>query len=386
MRDSERSSTYRKLLSDINNNIISHPVVRRRTQPFIRAAANGASRLNYPTMLTWNVTKACNLSCTYCAASALRGRVRSTPESRNAILEQIVEMQPVFVSLLGGEPTLAPEIGEIITTLVENDIHADMTTNGIRVTTELARLYASLDPGTYSLMLSLDSYDSATNDSIRGRGSHDTILRAAKELHSAGVKFSLGMTIGASNIHHLTQTYKLASDIGASSFCAWFIMPAGRGTSAESILPDDEFVAQAYEVLNLSAAGETKIGRLDLSPAIMKWLKRDAVDLGISQSTSELASCVGCEGCRYRILIDEDGTVYPCDFLQVPEFRMGNLFENNWNEIWNSRAAKLKLLLTRKTKPGCRTCPLQDCDTGCFGVSFAHYKETGELLPMCEVC
>lgn len=385
MREDTRASLYRDLIAAVDEAHVSHPAVSRCRHPYLQALAGGARRLETPTMVTWNVTKACNLACTYCAANARKGPPGSTPEDRARILDKILSLDPVLVSMIGGEPTLAPEIGDLFAAVVKSGAHADMTTNGARVTESFANALSDLDHSRYSLMISLDSWDRYTNDMGRGLGSFTTATRAARRLASAGVPFAIGMTIGPRNVHQLLGTYRYARDMGASLFCAWFVMATGRATVEDVVLPDEEFARQVMTVLDESSRSTTKISRIDLSFAVMGTLRRSIRKTQVTAAASELASMVGCEGCRYRMLVDENGDVYPCDFLQVDEFLMGNLLTDAWPSIWNSRPALLKAVLSRRTKPGCRDCPMLECDTGCFGVSFAHFKRTGQLLPMCEV-
>ncbi|MCS4484008.1 SPASM domain-containing protein [Gleimia sp. 6138-11-ORH1] len=195
------------------------------------------------------------------------------------------------------------------------------------------------------------------------------------------------MTISKSNLHHVLATYMFAEEIGASLFCSWFVMPSGSASKCEATLPDSIYIEQVHKILDLAEENFLPVGRMDLSYATVRILSSNP-QLGKIEGSSalaEVASKVSCEGCRYRTLIDENGDVFPCNFLQYDAFRMGNLLSDNWVDIWYSRPARFKASLTRSNKPKYKDCEAQFCDTGCFGVSFANYLETGKLLPMCEV-
>ncbi|MDO5092253.1 MAG: radical SAM protein [Propionibacteriaceae bacterium] len=339
-------------------------------------------------MLTWNVTRSCNLRCSYCAPNAPFGKPAGSERDRLRILDAILALNPIFVSLLGGEPTLVPEISTLIHRLIEHDVHADLTTNGAGVNDDFCRNLEGFGSSRYTIMLSLDSNSPETNDAQRGPGSFKTAIRAARRMGSYDLPFAVGMTITPKNMHDLVETYELAAELGARFFCAWFVMPSGRATRDHVASPDEEFVRQVKTVVEGSQLGGPRLSRLDLSYSSMRHI-RDSMGSNHCQSVTpqlaEAASMIGCEGCRYRILVDENGDVYPCDFLQYSEFKMGNLLDDPWDDVWNSPPAVLKARLTRSAKPGCQSCALTVCDTGCFGITYAEFKRSGKLLPMCEV-
>lgn len=376
-----------ELIKRIQRNVVSHPILFKRKEPFIAALQRGESRLEKPTMATWNLTRKCNLQCLYCAVNADFGKPTTSSMTSQLVLDKLLSLELRYVSLLGGEPTLCVDLPIYINQLTDAGVFVDITTNGAKITPELLdALKQARARKLLSLMISLDASDPERNDSIRGRGSHETAIRASKLLRRNNIPFSIGMTISKFNIHDISSTYKYAKELGASSFCSWFVMPAGRATKALVTHPDDEYIRQVNQILDSVEAGSLPIGRMDLSYATVKVLrKHPAMSDGFDQVNAEFTSIIDCEGCKYRVLVDYNGDVYPCDFLQYPTFLLGNILKDDWQSIWNSPAACYKACLTRSTKPGCKDCPAFGCDTGCFGVSFANFLETGKILPMCEV-
>ena len=214
----------------IRDNLEPHPISTRRRAPYLEAINSGIERLSRPTMLTWNVTRSCNLRCVYCAPDAPFGKPTGSPFERARILDAILALDPLFVSLLGGEPTLVPEISTLIHQLLEHGVHADLTTNGAGVNEMFCSDLASADASRYTIMLSLDSNRAEINDTQRGPGCFATATRAAHRMASYALPFAIGMTITPRNLHDLVGTYQLATELGAQYFCAWFVMRSGRAT------------------------------------------------------------------------------------------------------------------------------------------------------------
>jgi MoaA/NifB/PqqE/SkfB family radical SAM enzyme len=89
----------------------------------------------------------------------------------------------------GGEPFLNPDMEAILEATLRHG-PATVLTNGLLLGPERCRrLRALADASRYSLdfRVSLDGYDAATNDRIRGDGTFERILAGAKSLHDVGL-------------------------------------------------------------------------------------------------------------------------------------------------------------------------------------------------------
>jgi radical SAM protein with 4Fe4S-binding SPASM domain len=67
--------------------------------------------------------------------------------------------------------------------------------------------------------------------------------------------------------------------------------------------------------------------------------------------------------------VTETGDVYPCQFAQLPEFRIGSIRKQSFSEIWNDpNNPVLKLFREKKEHltGKCRSCSYLDlCGGGC---------------------
>ena len=134
----------------------------------------------------------CNLACTHCFVSCsptnhthefmTLGQVRG-------YLDEAAKLGVREYYFTGGEPFLNPEMEAILeATLAVGP--ATVLTNGLLLSpSRCARLKALADATDYSLDLrvSLDGYDAASNDPIRGAGTFDRILAGVRNLADAGL-------------------------------------------------------------------------------------------------------------------------------------------------------------------------------------------------------
>jgi AdoMet-dependent heme synthase len=134
----------------------------------------------------------CNLACTHCFVSC-------SPTNHTHEMISLAEVRRYLdeAALLGvreyyftgGEPFLNPEMEAILAaTLAVGP--ANVLTNGLLLDpSRCTRLKALADASDYSLDLrvSMDGYDAASNDPIRGEGTFERILAGIRNLVEAGL-------------------------------------------------------------------------------------------------------------------------------------------------------------------------------------------------------
>ena len=134
----------------------------------------------------------CNLACTHCFVSC--SPTNHTHElldldTVRRYLDEAVGLGVREYYFTGGEPFMNPELEEILAATLEVG-PATVLTNGLVLDPErCARLAALQAASDYSLdfRVSLDGYDAASNDPIRGEGTFDRILEGVTNLHRAGL-------------------------------------------------------------------------------------------------------------------------------------------------------------------------------------------------------
>lgn len=134
----------------------------------------------------------CNLRCTHCFIScspANHSHEMLSLETVKGFLEEARGLGVKEYYFTGGEPFLNPEILEMLeAALVQGPV--SVLTNGVLIRPDTARRLRQLsDASDYSLdlRLSIDGWDAASNDPIRGRGTFARILAGIRQLAQAGL-------------------------------------------------------------------------------------------------------------------------------------------------------------------------------------------------------
>ncbi len=142
------------------------------------------------------VNEECNLSCPVCFAdsSPARKGTRSLAEIER-MLDTLVESEgfPDLVQISGGEPTIHPDIVEILKRAKARPIrHIMLNTNGIRIARDKAFVegLAALKPG-FEVYLQFDSMRRGALENIRGADLRKVREQALANLEAAGISTTL---------------------------------------------------------------------------------------------------------------------------------------------------------------------------------------------------
>lgn len=181
-----------------------------------------------PAMITWQLTRDCDLACLHCCTDSAPGRglpgELTAPESRR-LCEQIVEANVPYVMVVGGEPTIVPHFFEVAETLGQAGVWLKIETNGQRFgDTEAERL--SRLP-IRSIQISIDGATEETYRKQRPGGSLEKALNACRSVKKCGMPLEITFAPTRLNIHEAERVIDLASELGAFRFNTGRLMRLG---------------------------------------------------------------------------------------------------------------------------------------------------------------
>ncbi len=171
----------------------------------------------------------CNLSCKHCYINPLQHGSNMLPLS--TVLKWLKLFaraeQETNLILLGGEPTMHPDLGAIIRAAKSLRYAVTVDSNGFLFHDLLEKVTpAELD----FLSFSLDGPEPDVNDPIRGDNVFVTCTKNLKKAVAKGFHTSLIYTVSALNIDHLHKMPTLLKELGVQRF---FIQVIGlRGKPA----------------------------------------------------------------------------------------------------------------------------------------------------------
>ena len=268
------------------------------------------------------VTYRCNARCTMCN----RYKCPSKPDEDLSI-ETIKKLPKMyFTNITGGEPFIREDLPEIVRELYKKSDRIVISTNGFFTDRIIALCKEFPNIG---IRISIEGLEK-TNNEIRGlndgfnRGY--TTLKKLKEMGMKDVGF--GMTVQDKNAPDLVPLYKLSNEMDME-FATASLHNSFYFVEAKNIIKDRPMVAKNFEKLT---------NELLNSKSPKKWF-RAYFNHGLINYIYGQKRLLPCDMAFDTFFIDPYGDVMPCNGTKDKEV-MGNLNEQNWDELWNSEQAE----------------------------------------------
>lgn len=332
--------------------------------------------------LTIHITNRCNLNCPYCYKDANRNSKELSKGDILRIVEEASQIGFCEFTFSGGEPTLHPDIFDILEILSEKypEHKLNLITNG---TTDLSDYAIDVMVKTlFAIQISVDSADEEINRKTRGIDSVQKIKvlsqrlaqRGYKKFYFACVPYTSGMG-ELSNIKEIPQLLRLAAYLGAKGLYVNMLKPNGRMSLEEYKNYDiNEFWECINECEN-ELVSLYNIGYRELSLFAASDFKHILLEYRHKE---------GCSAGVGEMAIDNDGNVYPCPSLMVPDFLFGNIHEQSVLEIYQSMN-NMFLDITVDHIEKCRKCiGRYICGGGCRAMAYALNNDIRSADPYCE--
>lgn len=319
-------------------------------------------------------SSACNLRCRYCFYTDVASR-RERPslgimsrETMEKILGNIRRsLSPgdtVSFGFQGGEPTLAgldfyrKFVRQVESWNLKINISWTIQTNGILLDEEWCRF---LKEKQFLVGLSLDilpkCHDFARVDP-EGRGTYRRVVETLDRLRRHGIEYNVLCTLTNPTARHPDKVWKQVRDLDIPYIqftpCLDRLDPAVKSPYA---LTPDRFASFYSQLFRLWAA--------DFARGQYRSVKLfdDLVNL---LAFGRVTGC-GIDGkCRPQIVVEADGSVYPCDFYCLDAYRAGSLAEQSLEAVCASQALPQFADRPHEAPGLCQTCPYHSlCGGGC---------------------
>lgn len=282
-------------------------------------------------LISWNVTRACNLLCKHCYRDAGKKDPDelSTQEARG-LLDEIALAGFKIMVLSGGEPLLRKDIYELISYASAKGLRPVLGTNGTLIDETVALKLKQA--GLMRAGISLDSVDPKIHDDFRQKkGSWQKSVEAMKNCRDIGLAFQMHTTVTRWNRDQIEKLIDFAAQSGASAYHIFFLVPTGRGKDIDRIF----LTPQEYEQLLPKILDRQKGLPLELRPICAPQFMRIAKEKNIPLRFER-----GClAGVSYCCIIP-NGDVHPCPYLPL---KIGNVRQEKFSSIWKNAPMFIRL-------------------------------------------
>lgn len=316
----------------------------------------------------------CNLRCKYCFYFDVADNrlVQNYGPMKTEVLECLVKKSFLYSDSIvnfmfqGGEPTLVglkfyEQFHEFVEKYNTNNIKVNyfMQTNGTLLNKKWIELYKK---HKYLIGVSLDGYKEI-HDTYRlttaNKGSYENVMAGIKLLEDNGIDFNILCVINNLVAKNGAKVYKFFKE---QNFKHLQFIPCID--SFQKNEKDESFGLKAIDY-----------GRF-LNETFELWyqdfLNEDYVFIRYFDNLIKIMmggqpeACDMMGFCSINGVIESNGSVYPCDFYVLDEYRLGNIMESNFEELLFNKTAVDFYLSSLKKSEKCKKCQyLKICRSGC---------------------
>lgn len=288
-----------------------------------------------PIAISFEPTTSCNLRCPECP-SGLRSFTRPTgmleEEMYKKTIDELADTLLYLIFYFQGEPYLHPKFFELVKYAHDKGLYTATSTNAHYLTDERAR--RTVESGLDRLIISIDGTTQDVYQQYRIGGKLEKVLEGTrniikwkKKLGSKTPHTIFQFLVVKPNEHQIEEVKKIAKEMGVDE--------VGLKT------------AQIYDYEEGS----------DLIPTIDKYSRYKKENSGQYSIKNELVD--HCWKMWHSCVITWDGLVVPCCFDKDAEYRMGDMKQQSFKELWEGESYKsfrASLIKSRNEIEMCKNC------------------------------
>jgi pyrroloquinoline quinone biosynthesis protein E len=325
-----------------------------------------------PYNLVAELTYRCPLRCVYCSNPV---GWREVPDALDGALwsrafAEAAALGVVHVGLTGGEPTLHPEIEEIVAGAAGAGLYVHLVTAGTTLSrAELASLSAR---GLRSVQLSLQDTEAESADRIAGARAHRRKLAFAEAVRAEDLPLTLNVVLHRHNLERVEEIIALARRLGALRL----------------ELANAQYDGMAY--VNRAALLPTR-AQLDVAAAAVARARAEAAAPEIlwvlpDHWRDRPKPCMGGWG-RRTLVLAPDGLALPCHgAASLPGLEFWRFPERALAACWTDAPGMNAFRGEAWMREPCRSCPERSRDFGgCRCQAFRLAGDAAQADPACAL-
>ncbi len=333
-------------------------------------------------IISWNITRKCNLRCSHCYLPAAFSSDRiseansscelSTQESLR-LIDQIARInEEVMLILSGGEPLLRSDIYKLAEHASGKGMMVVLGTNGLLLDNETAlKLKQS---GVSGISISLDSINAGIHDSMRFiKGAWQRAVEAIKICRNNGISVQVNTVITKGNYDKIPEIIQFAHSLEANVFSPFFLVCTGRGEQLIDITPEQHEQVLS-QIVNSQKKYKGMMIRTRCAPTVRRILYQNNPESSLLKL--DAGKCLaGVSYCR----ITSEGSVTPCPYMQKTT---DSVRDKSFEEIWEN-SEEFRALREPSLKGKCKVCEFSLLCGGCRARAYASHNDMMDEDPWC---
>jgi len=340
-----------------------------------------------PLIVSYSVTKACNLRCLHCHVEAQEAMANELNliEAMQAIDEMALLGTEALI-FSGGEPLLRKDfVLSLAEYCVDAGIIPAVLTNGVLLNHKVA--WELKDAGIMAVGIPLDSVDPACHDKLRNvPGTFEKAVNAVRACLDVELEVVITTMALKDSFDDIPKRIDFIANLGADQVAVYDLVPMGRGKNvmdqAMCQTQRTRLIKYLHQMQEDNEMVFTMSGGLPLYPEIVSRMHRlnDTKPKDLLLKQFWVNAPVGCHAGILYFSLRPNGDVYPCTFLPV---KVGNIREQSLADIWRNSKVLNELRERSLLKGKCGECEYRETCGGCRGRAYACSGDYLETDPVC---
>jgi len=357
-------------------------------KPAERNPRHGPDYSAAPFLTIWETTRACDLACIHCRASAQTSRDPSelTTEEGFRLVDAVRRFGRGLFILTGGDPLKRPDIAELAAYAVHRGLVTALSPSGTPLLTR-NRLEPIARAGLRVVSISVDGSTAAVHDAFRRvPGSFQWSLAGIRAAKDVGFEVQVNTTVSRYNLADLPAIAELVRGMRATRWSVFFLVPTGRGQAGDMVSP-----AAGERVLHwlydLSKTAPFHIKTTEAQHYRRVAIEREAAEKGLTphevlarSRTAGGRFLPGINSGNGLLFISHRGEIEPSGFLPLPA---GNVRMDDLARVYRDHALFRTLRDPSRLRGRCGVCPYRRV---CGGSRARAYAITGDYLAEDPAC
>ncbi|OPY53000.1 MAG: pyrroloquinoline quinone biosynthesis protein PqqE [Methanosaeta sp. PtaU1.Bin112] len=331
--------------------------------------ATEKSQIRPLSIVFFNITKRCNLSCPYCYYDSASSQSKEHENELDSdvwikLSNDIAKINPrAKIIVSGGEPLIRPDAIDIIEGISRNNLEIKLITNATLFTSDIISRLSKIDK--FSIQVSIDSIIPEENAKTRGPGNLEKALKAVQDIRDAAIDVEISATITQINLKSIRQ-FRQFCNKNSIKFRSSIFMLSGERSKRNAqwleLSSDDYLDASTYCLENFD--NKTTMGH-PMVPGERRY---------------------GCGAGYGQIDISPDGSVLPCSHLNDPALYFGNIQTSNIEQLAEVGYKRYSYIDVDGMDPcSSSKCPMRYfCGGGCRANSLHNYGTTHHIPKNCS--
>jgi uncharacterized protein len=330
----------------------------------------------------------CNLRCSYCFyanVSSLR-EVRSFGKMKAEVTEKMIaniyadldDGDQLTLAFQGGEPTMAGlsyfrKVTQLVAEQAKDvQVHYAIQTNGTVINEKWC---AFLKEHNFLVGLSIDGhplYHDLHRVDPKGRGTFQRVLQTKQLFDQYEIDYNVLCVLTNPLAKEAETVFQFIKEqkIEFVQFIPCLDDLDAKEKSNYALTP--KAFADFYQQLL-----QLWLQELEKGNYISIKLFDDLLNLLVRQ---QVTACGILGNCQVQYVIEADGSVYPCDFYVLDEYRMGYIQDQTLRELFEQDISKDFLCEKPMQPKKCASCPFQKmCHGGCKRMKDAMYVDDNDF-------